>query len=85
MSFATQLPPHFPRAIYLMILVPDSVSLNAQHVVPLSPCTPLHRIRVLGLVQKVGRRGDRHRGADQLDPVHPVELAGRLDEYNLAP
>ena len=74
---ATRSPPHCPRAVHLMIRVPDPLNLDAQHIVPVNPCTPLRGIRVLGLVQKVGRRGDRQRGARS---ARPVDVSMVIDE-----
>ena len=49
---ATRSPPHCPRAVHLMIRVPDPLNLDAQHIVPVNPCTPLRGIPCWALCRK---------------------------------
>ena len=77
LPFAPQLAPDLPRAVHLMIRVPDPLNLDAPDVVALGPGTPSRGIHVSSLVQEVCRRGDRHHGADRLDPI---DISMGLDE-----
>ena len=68
-AFATQLPPDFPRAVDLLVLVPDPLNRRAQLVVAPRPRRPRRRILLLRLAQEIGGRSDRQDRADRLDSV----------------
>ena len=79
--FAAQLPPDLARAIDLLVVVPDALNLPAPLVVALDPCAPSRGICVAGLVPEVRRRGNRHDGADRLDPVGVAMVIDELHHH----
>ena len=80
-ALAAQLPPDLARAIDLLVVVPDALNLPAPLVVAVDPCAPSRGICVAGLVPEVRRRGNRHDGADRLDPVGVAMVIDELHHH----
>ena len=81
-ALATQLPPHLPRTVDLVILVPDPANAVAQCRITLCTRWKPSRIGCPGLHLVVRRRGDRQHPADRLDPVQrPVFVDERHHHF----
>jgi hypothetical protein len=81
MTVTAQLPPNLPRAVDLLVLIPDPLDRLAQRVIALRPRAPTRGLCVSGLVPEVGRRGNRHDGADRLDPVSVSMVINEADHH----
>ena len=70
-ALAAQLLPHFPRAVDLVVLIPDALNRRPQLGIAPRPRRPLRRILLLRLPQEIRGRSDRQDRADRLDSVGP--------------
>ncbi len=68
-ALAVELTPHFARAVHAEVLVPDTTNLAPKRGVAPHPRRRPLRIRLSGLVFVIRRWGDRHHGANRLDPI----------------
>jgi hypothetical protein len=76
---APQLPPDFPHAVDLEVLVPDPPDVAGQLGVPLGTGWQLRRITPTGNMLVVRRRGDRQQPADRLDPMDVAMIVDKRD------
>ena len=76
-SFAVELPPDFPHAVDLEIILPDPADLRPKPSVALRAGRETIGIGPASGVLVIGRWGDRQHAADRLDPM---DLAMRVDE-----
>src|SRR5262249_58143976 len=68
-AFAPQLPPHLPRPVDLLVLVPHAPNLLPELLVAPGPGRSLLRILLLRLPQEVRRRSDGQDRTDRLDSL----------------
>ena len=87
MQRATRVPsrrkllPHFPRAVHLVVLIPDALDRRPQLGIALRPRRSCRRLLLLGLPQEVRGRSDGQDRADRLDSVHVSVLIDEGDHH----
>ncbi len=79
--FAIHLVPDLSRTIDPKVIVPDSLDIDLELLILLSPFRQPTRISLTRLLLVIRRRGDRQLLADPLDPIFGPMLVDERDQY----
>ena len=80
-TVAAQLPPHLPRPVHLLILIPHTLNRRTQLIVARGSRRPSRGIPLLRLAQELRRRSDGRNRADRLDSVAVAMLIDERDHH----
>ena len=79
--FAIHLAPNLSRTVDPKVIFPDSLDINLELLILLSPFRQPVRISLTRLLFVIGRRGDRQLLANWLDSIFSPMLVDKRDQY----